>query len=236
MNIQLIQHNLEEIKKQAECDDITNAVRTTMALAKLLLQEPIEADARSVYGAYGGMAVVLNNCFKTLRQNYDPGADLKALKEKIAEVNGKIADCAKDADALTSANSDLLKAEAALRAQKQDLENLRDKINEMIQIRDQELQKLNEEIAQKETALADLKKSCAQAKAERDKWLLVIDTDNRLIADLPDSVADKHVNALIKQAKEYQEQAKNYAELGEEHLRKVILALENVRKKMEGQG
>lgn len=234
MNIPLIQSNLKKVEDQAMHKNTTDAVGTAMAVVKLLLQDPIQADARSVYRAYGGMAKELRDCFETLLKNYKSGEDMKEMQEKINGVNKQIADYAKDAETIEATNRELLDAEETLRTRKQELEDLQKKVTELIRIQDQELKDLRAEVAKKSADLKKLEESCRQAQAEREKWLQVFDVNNQLIADLPESVADRTVDGLIAQAKAYRDQAQANAEQGEEYLRRVVEALGAVKRKLEG--
>ena len=232
MNIPLIQSNLKKVEDQAMHKNTTDAVGTAMAVVKLLLQDPIQADARSVYRAYGGMAKELRDCFETLKKNYKSGEDMKEMQEKINGVNKQIADYTKDAETIEATNRELLDAEETLRTRKQELEDLQKKVTELIRIRDQELKDLRAEVDKKKADLEKLEESCRQAQAEREKWLQVFDVNNRLIADLPDSVADRTAEALIAQAKAFRDQAQTNAEQSEAYLLRVIEALEGDKQKM----
>lgn len=234
MNIKLVQDNLKEIQKQAELGNTVEAARITMAVVKLLLRDPAEGEGQMLYIAFSGMAAALKRNFEILLETYKPSSDIEIMQQALKEVNDQIADYAEKAESVEKANQDLLAAGEKLRAQKQELCDLRKKVAELIQIRDQELKDLGAEIDKKKADLEALKESCRQARAEREKWLQVFDVNNQLIADLPESVADRTVDGLIAQAKAYRDQAQANAEQGEEYLRRVVEALGAVKRKLEG--
>ena len=80
--------------------------------------------------------------------------------------------------------------------------------------------------------LKTLDETCKKALEEKAKWAQVFTTDQQLIAELPESIADKTIDALIGQAKDYIAHVQQTGNEGEEWLRTIIEAIEGIRERI----
>ncbi|MBQ2957458.1 MAG: hypothetical protein IJE08_13470 [Clostridia bacterium] len=238
MNIQLIQHNLKMIDEYVQTGRGVEAGRLALLLAKMMLEKPdggqMDAAAkRGLYGAYGGAAVSLKECFDMLLQDYSPTDDMEQLKEKIARINDRISQCIVDIEEIEQNNSELFAAEAELRKKQDELKEKRDKLQELKDLKEKGLSDLKKEIDELDETLNTLNEECSKALNEKEKWAEAFTINRQLIAELPESVADKTADELIAAAKEYAARVQQTGSEGEEWLIKVIDAVEGIRERMK---
>ena len=233
MNKQLIQHNIKQMEQQVEQGNALEAAKTALALAKLMLQSPPDGSPRSLYGAYGGTAVVLQECFRTLLETYQPDQDLRAMVEKIQSVNEAIAQCAAQREEIMSTHAALLARQKALEEEEKKLQDQKKELQEIINLEEKKIPGLKEENKKLREKLDQLETESRKALEEKERWMTVFDENQRLIGNLPDSVADQTADEIIAAAREYALQAEKADKDGDEWLRKVIAAVEQSKERMK---
>jgi len=237
MNIQLIQHNLKLINENVQNGRSTEAGKLTLLMAKMMLEKPDckqtdTAMKRNLYGAYGGAAVALKECYDMLLQDYSPSKEIEQLNIKIVNINDQIAECAQSTEEVEKNNNELFAAEEKLKKKQKQLQEKKDKLQELIELKENGLSKLECEIKEMDEKLKALDETCKKALEEKEKWAQVFTTDQQLIAELPESIADKTIDALIGQAKDYIAHVQQTGNEGEEWLRTIIEAIEGIRERI----
>lgn len=211
MNVELILSNMEILKERIEQGQQAEACETMLNLSRLLIadppKEPREARAtRKLYGSYAGAASSLCELFKTLKDNYSPTADMKGMVTQIEELQQDLNSYEEEARRIREQNKELLDQETALNEKKAELEALKKQVEELIYLKNIELNELEEEIASLEQELVRLQQACEQAGEEKAQWQATLRENIALINQLPESVAAEHIDKTIVQMKECAQQ------------------------------
>lgn len=211
MNAELILSNIEILREQIEQGQQAEACETMLNLSRLLIagppKEPQEARAiRRLYGSYAGAASSLCELFKALKDNYSPTADMKDMVTRIETLQQDLNSCEEEARRIREHNKKLLDQETALKEKKAELEALKKQVDELICLKDVELDKLTKEIAGLEQQLDRLEQACEQADREKARWQATLRENIALINQLPESIAAEHIDEMIRQMKERAQQ------------------------------
>ena len=233
MNIQLIQHNTNQLEALVEQGKPAEAAKIAFALAKLLIQAPSEVTPRSLYGAYGGTVAAMSDCLNTLLETYQPTDDIAQMLQKIQQTQEQLQACVAESEEVNTTNQALLDEQQKLEQTRKKLSDKKAKIAELIPLKGKEIPALKQEIEEMETALIQLESECKTSLATKEKWMTVFDENLRLIADLPQSVQDKTADEIIAAAKAYAEQAAQADAEGDEWLRKVIAVVAESKERMK---
>lgn len=211
MNAELILSNVEILKEQIEQGRQAEACETMLNLSRLLIagppKEPQEArTTRKLYGSYAGAASSLCELFKALKDSYSPTADMEDMVTRIEALQQDLNSCGEEARRIREQNKKLLDQEMALKEKKAELEALKKKVDELIHLKNVELNELKKEIAGLEQQLGRLERACEQADRERARWQATLRENIALIRQLPESVAAEHIDKTIFQVKERAQQ------------------------------
>lgn len=242
MKLELIRSQLTACEQACQEGLTQQAIEDACLTARLLMMQAAgwqagsqAQDFRKSYIALVGVAGAVQSQLEALNaKEQDMTALAENLRSRIAQVHTAFAGAEAEYQQILALNDQLLAGEEALRKKKKELEDLLEKIRELTDIKEKQLQKLRKDVEEQKQKLADLEKEYTACETLYKTVEAELNENLGLMAALPENTGISTLDTLVEQAKQRQTQLQTAREDSAQPLRKIIEEVQRLQKLAEG--
>lgn len=237
MKLELIRAQLEQCEQALQAGQSQQAVEQACLTARLLLMRCAEwkiEDVQKTMIALVGVAGALQNRLDEAVTRQDPAELTAVLKKRIESIREDVAGTEDQYRQMVKLNQEILDEEERLRGREKELEDLRDKLKELISIKEEKLKKLVKATERQKKKLKQLETEYTECEALYKVVQTELEENLRILAELPDASGSDTLDQLIIEGKKTKDMLAAAAQSSSEPIRKIIGEIQRLRQLAEG--